>query len=687
MRAYVFVRATYPDSLLKGFRRKPMIRSLQKDNRVTKAIFAVIIGVATLSMVLYLVPGLYDGLSGAPQGVYATVRKPGFFGRFSDATEIKSTEVSQVAQNLAQQQNLPAQYLPFLMPRFEAQAQQLLIAQAIEDREAERLGLNATASDVQKELQTGQLGQFFFPDGKFIGDDKYREFVTTRLGFASVGEFEEKVRQELTGRKLQEFVTAGAVVNDNSVREMVRKQDAKVKFDYVVVSSADIAKTVNPIDSDLEKWFNTNKARYATAVPEKRQLAYIPVTLSNLPGGKPQVSDADVQAYYNAHKADYHVDQQVKVRHILISAPQGDAQKDAAAKAKAQGILDKIHAGGDFAKLAQENSDDPGSKTQGGELGYVKANGQMVKPFQDAAMALKAGETSGLVHTTFGYHIIQAEARDEAHDKSLSEVAGEIRPILEQQNGAKALQALTGQIANQAAKEGMDKAAAAHNLKVTTSGWLTNSDSIPGLPDSAQMMQAAFTGKKGDSPRFAPAGEGTYVVFQTVDVQAAHAPTFAEWKDKLLNDYRSEQVPQMLQAKLQKLSDQAKLLGDLHAAAKEMGLPVKSSDLVDRTGNVPDVGSMGGAAAVVFDLAKGGISAPIANGENGVVAQVTDKQEPSAEEIAKAFPAQRDKLVEQQRAELFGVYMQTLIDDYTKKGAVKIHQKPTPQPAGLPIGQ
>ena len=69
MRAYVFVRATYPDPLLKGFRRKPMIRSLQKDNRVTKAIFAVIIGVATLSMVLYLVPGLYDGLSGAPQGV------------------------------------------------------------------------------------------------------------------------------------------------------------------------------------------------------------------------------------------------------------------------------------------------------------------------------------------------------------------------------------------------------------------------------------------------------------------------------------------------------------------------------------------------------------------------------------------------------------------------------------------
>lgn len=663
-----------------------MIRSLQKDNRVTKAIFAVIIGVATLSMVLYLVPGLYDGMSGAPAGVYATVRTPGVLGRITDtATQIKSTEVENLARNLAQQQNLPAQYLPFLMPRFESQAQQILIAQAIETREADRLGVAATDADVKKELQTGQLGQLFFPNGEYIGDDKYRDFVTTRLGFNNIGEFEEKVKEELTGRKLQQFVTAGAVVSDNAVRDLVRKQDSKVKFDYVAISSADISKSVNPIDSDLEKWFNQNKARYATAVPEKRQIAFVPVSMESLPGGKPQVSDADVQAYYNAHKADYHVDQQVKIRHILIAAPQGDAQKDAAAKAKAQGILDKLHGGADFAKLAQENSDDPGSKTQGGDLGYVKANGQMVKPFQDAAMKLKAGELSGLVRTSFGYHILKADARDEAHDKPLSEVAGEIRPILEQQAGGKALQAFASQLAQQAAKDGLDKAAAAHNLKPQTTGWLSSDATVPGLPDSAQMLQAAFTGKKGDSPRFAPAGSGTYVVYQTTDVQAAHAPEFAEWKDKVLADYRAEQVPQMLQAKLQKLSDQAKLLGDIHGAAKEMGLAVKTSDLVDRTGTVPDVGQMGGAASAAFDLAKGGVSAPIASGDGGAVLQVTEKQEPSPEEIAKNFSTQRDRLLEQQRAEAFGVYMQTLIDEYTKKGGVRILQKPT-APAGLPLG-
>ncbi len=654
-----------------------MIRSLQKDNRITKAVFAVIIGVAVLSMVLYLVPGLYDGVVGAPAGVYATVRNPGFFGRIvGDTTQIKTTEVTQYAQSLAQRQNMPAQYLPFLMPRFEAQAQQVLVASAVEDREAERLGLTATEADVQQELQTGQLGQIFFPDGKFIGDEKYRAFVQNQLGIATVAEFEQKVRQEITSRRLVQFVTAGASVSDTAVRELVRKQGSKVKFDYAVVNSADLAKTIAPIDSDLENYFNRNKARYANAVPEKRKITYIPVTLANLVGGKPQVADTDLQAYYTAHKADYHVDQQVKVRHILISVPNGaDAKTDAAAKAKAEDLLKQIRGGADFAALAKANSNDPGSKDSGGELGYVKADGTMVPAFQNAAMALKAGQTSDLVKTPFGYHIIQAEARDEAHDKPLSEVANEIRPILEQQNGAKALQALATQIASEAAKSSMDKAAADHGAKAVTTDYIASDGTVPSLPDSAQLVQAAFTGRKGDAPRLAPAGQGAVTVYQIADIQPAHAPTFAEWKDHVLEDYRAEQVPQMLQAKVAKLADRAHQLNDLRKAAAELNLPVKTSELVDRKGTVPDVGEMSGPASAAFDLPKGGISGPLNAGQSGTVLQVIDVEQPTPQEAASSFATQRAQLVEQQRAEMFGIYMQTLIDNYTKQGAIRVMQK------------
>ncbi len=659
-----------------------MIRFLQSENPFTKAVIATGIGVAIVAMVVSFVPGIYDGLAGTPQGVYAVVKQPTVWGKlFGENTSIQSTEVAALSQSLAQRQGYPAQFAQFMAP----QAQQILLAGAIEKQEAERLGLSATDADVKWELQHGQLGQIFFPSGQFVGQEKYLQIVQTQIGYASTEEFESKLRDDLTARRLVQFVTADASVGDNAVREQLRQQEMKIKFDYAVISAADVAKAINPIDSDLESYFNKNKAKYAKAIAETRKIAYVPVEASNLPGGRPPVSDADLQAYYNAHKADYHVDQQVKVRHILIKSPQGaDAKTDAAARAKAQGLLDQIRKGADFGALAKANSDDPGSKDSGGELGYVKANGQMVKPFQDAAMGLKAGQTSDLVKTNFGYHILNAEARDEAHDKPLAEVAPEIRPILEQQKASGALTSFAQSLAAEAGKVGLAKAAENHGLHVTTTDSISASGPIAGLPDSAQVLQSAFAAKPGAAPAVAPAGAGEDVIFQATDVQPAHAPSFAQWKDHVLEDYKAEQVPQLLQGRLTQLAQRAKATGDLRKAAAELNVPVQTSDLVGRTANVPQVGAMSGPASAAFDLPKGGITGGLNSGQAGAVLQVLDKQEPGPEDMAKGFTTLRDQLVEKKRAELFGVYMGTLLDQYKQKGIIRVYEKPkTP---GLPIG-
>ncbi len=658
-----------------------MIRFLQSDNRLTKAIFGIVIGAAIIFMVISLIPGIYEGITGTPQGVYAVVKEPGYFGRlFGDSTSIKSTEVNQLAQSIAQRQGYPAQFAQFLAP----QAQQILLAGAIEQREAQRLHLMASDTDVQEELQHGQLAQVFFPGGEFVGKDKYQQAVQ-QFGFETTQDFEEKLREDLTQRRLVSFVTADANVSDNSVREEVRQQGMKVKFDYAVITSEDVAKAINPIDSDLEGFFNKNKARYANALPEQRKISYITIDAASIPGGKPQVTDADLQTYYNAHQADYHVDEQVKVRHILIAVPRGsDAKTDAAAKAKAQGLLTQIRGGADFATLARANSDDPGSKQSGGELGYVKRNHQMVPAFESAAMGLKAGQTSDLVKTDFGYHIIQAEARDEARQKPLSEVSSEIRPILEQAKSSDTLTSFAQQVASEAAKTGLDNTATGHGLHVVTTGFVSGTGSVSGLPDGNQLLQAAFSGKKGDAPRVASAGPGEKIVYQTVDVQPAHAPTFAEWKTHVLDDYKAEQIPQLLQGRLNKLAERAHQLNDLHKAAAEFNIPVKTSDMVDRTANVPEVGQMSGAASAAFDLPRGGITGGLNAGQSGTVLQVLDKQEPAPEEIAKSFSARRDELLERKKAEIFGVYMGTLLEKYKQKGAIRVYEKPR-QP-GLPLG-
>jgi len=129
---------------------------------------------------------------------------------------------------------------------------------------------------------------------------------------------------------------------------------------------------------------------------------------------KVAVSEDDVKSYYDTHQDEFKTPEMVKAQHILIKVDKSASEEDKKqARKKAEDILNKIKAGEDFAKLASEFSDDPGSKSKGGELGFF-ARGRMVKSFEDAAFALKPGEVSGIVESPFGYHIIKVEERNDA---------------------------------------------------------------------------------------------------------------------------------------------------------------------------------------------------------------------------------------------------------------------------------
>src|SRR3984893_1921864 len=659
-----------------------MIRLLQQDNRIMKIIFAVIIGLAAITMVITLVPGIFDTASSDNAAVFATVREPGYFGRIAgDSTPIKMTEVSQLASRQLQQQRLPESLLPYLLPR----AGQILVQRAILKHEADRMNLQVSDEDLRRELRTGPFAQYLFPNGNYIGDDAYINFVSTAFGNQlSRAEFESQVKSDMELNRLQALITGGVTVSDNAVREAYKTDGTKVKFDYAVISADDLRKGINPTDADLQTFFKNNQTRYASAVLETRKIQYVAFDASNLPGGKPQVSDADVLAHYNAHKDQYQVKEQVKTRHILIAVPAGsDAKVDAAAKAKAEDLLKQIKAGGNFADLASKNSDDPGSKVQGGELPMYPTSG-LDPAYAKAAMALNPGQTSDVVKSQFGYHIIQTEQKEPAHTKPVAEVKAEIVPILEQQRAGAAEQTFASALAADAKKNGMDKAAAAKGLHLVTTDFVAKDGVIPGLADGSGLLSQAFAVVKGADPASVSTGEG-FAVFQVMDIQPAHAPEFAEYKAHVLDEYREQQVTLLMHAELKKLDDRAKLLNDLKKAAAEMNLPMKTSDLVGKDAQVPDLGAMSGPGSVAFSLAKGGISGPINTGRSGVVLSVVDKQEPTAEDIAKNFNATREKLLNEQHEEIFRVYIGELTQKYEKGGAVKYSQK-QPTPASSPFG-
>jgi peptidyl-prolyl cis-trans isomerase D len=108
-----------------------------------------------------------------------------------------------------------------------------------------------------------------------------------------------------------------------------------------------------------------------------------------------------------------------------------------------------------------------------------------------------------------------------------------------------------------------------------------------------------------------------------------------------------------------------------------MKVPLKTSDLVSRDAQIPDLGSLSGEASVLFSLPKGGISGPINEGPNGSVAQVIDKQEPTPEDLARNLPATREKLLEQQRQEAFGVFAGSVMQRFQQQGGIIYSRQPS----------
>ena len=442
-----------------------MIRFLQQDNRVVKALFVVIIAAASVSMVVYLIPGL-TGQGAVSAGTYAVVY-PHWYSKFLSSGEAISQEkVSAQAQQQLQQRNPQYASNPMIVNLFEQQVGQQMVQQQILLAEAAKLGISANSNDVKQFLHQGQAGQVLFPNGNFIGPDQYAALISSRFDM-SVADFEESVRHDITIQRLRAYVTAGLTVSEKEAREQFLKSGTKIKFEYAVISADDIRKSINPTDAELEAFFKKNAARYANAVPEERVISYFAFTPNDVPGGVQQPTQQEIEAYYNAHKNEYSVQEQAKSRHILIQVPQGaDAKTDAAAKAKAQDVLNQIQKGANFADLAKKYSDDPGSKDSGGELGFAQ-RGHMVPEFDNAIFTQKIGDTK-IIKTQYGYHIVQVEERTPAHTQSLSEVLPTIQATLLREKSTGAQDAFARALTSEAIKNGLDKTAAAHHLQIVT---------------------------------------------------------------------------------------------------------------------------------------------------------------------------------------------------------------------------
>ncbi|HSY12960.1 MAG TPA: peptidyl-prolyl cis-trans isomerase [Verrucomicrobiae bacterium] len=658
-----------------------MIRFLQKPGPIKKIVLGGILLVICVMMIITLVPG---GLFGDYLGGGLTTQ--GVLAKVGDQ-EVTVPQVAQQARLIGKQRfqgNVPSQLMPYLM---QQAAQSMITSKAI-TFEADRMGLAVSDDELRDYLHQGQLGQLLFPNGNFIGQQAYEQFIESQFNI-SVQDFEQEVKAQIAQQKLISAIGGAITVSDKEVTTQLETEDTKIKFDYAVLTLDDVKKQINPTDAELKAYYDKNKQMYVNSIPEKIDAKYILIDTKKL-AETVDVTPDELQKYYSQHQDDYRLPETVTVRHILIKTPTPDAngkvdQKAVdAARAKADDVAKQLQGGANFADLAKKYSEDPGSAKDGGLLPPI-TRGRTVPEFEQAAFNTPVGQTTGVIRTSYGFHIIRVEAKQQARLKPLEEVKVEIEPILKQQKAAAQSQSVANTIQTLARTEGMDKAAKDKNLTVATTGMITQTDQLPGIGSAPDFMNALFGAKKNDPPATASTPMG-YAVYQVTEIQPPQTPTFDQIKAKVEEQFKDERAQGMLAQKTQELSDRAHSEHDLAKAAKEVGASVKTSDLVDKTSQVPDIGAMNGAVSVAFGLKSGDISGPIQAGANGVVLKVTEVHQPTPEQMKQDWEKAKEALVEHKREEYENLYVENLRNTLEKEGKIKINKKEMERLATLSEG-
>ena len=276
------------------------------------------------------------------------------------------------------------------------------------------------------------------------------------------------------------------------------------------------------------------------------------------------------------------------------------------------------------------------------------------------------------MQSSYGFHIIRVDDKQDAHMKTLEEVKDQIAPRSSSRKLAR-LDHQVNALLSQARTAGLEKAAAAKGLQVVSTDFVTRTDNLPGIGNSPQFMSAIFGQAEKAPPDQVQLPQG-YAVFEIEAIKPAATPTFEEIRSRVESEFKNERAAALLLQKTQELSDRAKAGHDLKRAAKEAGATIKTSDLVLPDGQVPDIGSMAGPAAVAFTMKPGDISGPINNGTLALCCRSSERQEPTQQEYDAKKDQIRDALIRTKQQEMFGFFVTNLRAQMEKSGKIKINQ-------------
>jgi peptidyl-prolyl cis-trans isomerase D len=524
---------------------------------------------------------------------------------------------------------------------------QQMIDEEVALAEAERLDIRATDAELRQRILTMPA---FQENGKFIGDQRYRQLLRMQRPPMRPDEFEQQLRRSLVVQKLRAALTDWVHLGDAEVDREFKNRNEKVKLELVVFTPDKFRAGLTATDPEIATYFDKNKEQFR--VGPKRKIKSLMIDLQSL-RNRVTVPPQDVRRYYDQNIEQFSTPEQVKASHVLIKVGQGG--DDAAARKQAEDVLAQAKAGADFAELAKKYSQDESNAKNGGDLGLF-GRGAMVKEFEDAAFTMQPGQISDVIKTQFGYHVIKVTEKKAGETRPFEQVKAQVEDQLKWERAQQQAQRIADDIAGELKSPAdLDKVGKARGLRVSESGFFTREEPIAGLGFAPEASAAAFDLKQNQvsEPIRTPAGMAFIAVTGTQD---SRLPALADVKDKVRDAVVKQKAIDAAREKAGALAASLKS-GDFAAAAKAAGLDVKTTDLIARGSAIPEAGASDAVDQAVFALPVGGVTDPIATDGGVVIARVTERHDVTPQDIAQGRNALRDQLLNERRNRFFSAYM------------------------------
>lgn len=603
-----------------------------------------------LWIVIFVFIGLvffeWGGVNRAPdsRGVIAAVvgDEQVTYGEFEDEYRnlesfYRQTFGEQFNAELAKQLNLPVQALDRAINR------KILLM------EARRAGLRATDQEVGEMILTFPV--FQDENGKFVGEQKYEEFVRRGLR-TTVEAFEESIRDEVVLGKLDDLLSRTAYVSATAVEKAYREEVERAKIRFIQLPAAEFSDEVTVGDTELESFFADTRDDYE--IPAQRIASYLLLDTAEL-RREIEIPEEELRAYYEDNSADFERPEQVQARHILIKVTPD--QNEADAEQRLLAAKRRIEGGEDFAVVAAEVSEDEGSASRGGDLGNF-GRGSMVKPFEDAAFNAEIGQLVGPIRTDFGYHLIEVQARqpggvqpfEQAKVVARARLLGErVEEIAESKIRDVAQQIETKELTTE---EELRQLAEAEGLKFETTEPFGRNDVIPGIGRVPAFSSAAFDLEVGEISEPVQISRG-WSILRLQEARDPRLPELDEVRERVQADLKQQKMAAASLARLQEVRSRlAAGEGGLDEVAGELGLEVKESNEFGTKTAITGLGQNPQLAEAALALEPGQIGGPFETAGGAVLFEVVERKTFDPEAFGEAAEEKRRELREQRLNEI-----------------------------------